>query len=113
MKNEARILGKVILETWRFILGYIAKYRWILFRGIFPLSFPELAESGKDRVYLGSAKRNTPPPQRGQERQQKPCESKASDNGFSMTSASLSIDSVYEEEKTEATDTEKIPYKGI
>ena len=36
-KNEARILGKVILDTWRFILGYIAKYRWILFRGSFPL----------------------------------------------------------------------------
>ena len=25
LKNEARILGKVILDTWRFILGYIAK----------------------------------------------------------------------------------------
>ena len=37
-KNEARILGKVILDTWRFILGYIAKYRWILFRGSFLLS---------------------------------------------------------------------------
>ena len=112
-KNEARILGKVILDTWRFILGYIAKYRWILFRGSFPLSFPELTESGKDSAYLGSAKRKTTSPQRGQERQQKPCHSKASDNGFSMTSTSLSIDSVYEEEKTEATDTEKIPYKGI
>ena len=38
LKNEARILGKVILDTWRFILGYIAKYRWILFRGSFLLS---------------------------------------------------------------------------
>ena len=37
-KNEARILCKVILDTWRFILGYIAKYRWILFRGSFLLS---------------------------------------------------------------------------
>ena len=32
-KNEARILGKVILDTCPFILGYIAKYPWILFRG--------------------------------------------------------------------------------
>ena len=38
-KNEARILCKVILDTWRFILGYIAKYRWILFRGSFLLVF--------------------------------------------------------------------------
>ena len=38
LKNEARILGKVILDTLRFILGYIAKYRWILFRGGFLLS---------------------------------------------------------------------------
>ena len=38
-KNEARILGKVILDTWRFILGYIAKYHWILFRGSFLLLF--------------------------------------------------------------------------
>ena len=37
-KNEARILGKVILDTWRFILGYIAKYPWILFRGSFLLT---------------------------------------------------------------------------
>ena len=64
-KNEARILGKVILDTWRFILGYIAKYRWILFRGGFPLSFPDFTESGKDSAYLGSAKRKKPPPQRG------------------------------------------------
>ena len=38
-KNEARMLCKVILDTWRFILGYIAKYRWILFRGSFPHVF--------------------------------------------------------------------------
>ena len=113
MKNEARILGKVILDTWRFILGYIAKYRWILFRGSFPLSFPELTESGKDSAYLGCAKRKTPSPQRGQECQQKQCNSKASDNRFSMTSTTLSIDSVYEEEKTQAIGTEKFPYKGI
>ena len=112
-KNEARILGKVILDTWRFILGYIAKYRWILFRGSFPLSFPELTESGKDSAYLGCAKRKTPSPQWGQECQQKQCNSKASDNRFSMTSTTLSIDSVYEEEKTQAIGTEKFPYKGI
>ena len=127
-KNEARILCKVILDTWRFILGYIAKYRWILFRGSFPLSFPELTESGKDSAYLGCAKRKTPSPQRGQECQQKQCNSKASDNRFSMTSTTLSIDSVYEEEKCivkqEKSDrlqareklpigTEKFPYKGI
>ena len=100
MKNEARILGKVILDTWRFILGYIAKYRWILFRGTFLLSFPELTESGKDSAYLGCAKRKTPSPQRGQERQLEQCNSKASDNRFSMTSTTLSIDSVYEEENT-------------
>ena len=34
-KDEARLLGKVSLDTWRFILGYIAKYHWILFRGSF------------------------------------------------------------------------------
>ena len=96
VKNEARILGKVILDTWRFILGYIAKYRWILFRGSFPLSFPELTESGKDCAYLGSAKRKTPPPQRGQECQLKQCNSKASDNRFSMTATTLSTDSVCE-----------------
>ena len=40
-KNEARILGKVSLDTCPFILGYIAKYPWILFRGSFVvLSFP-------------------------------------------------------------------------
>ena len=108
VKNEARILGKVILDTWRFILGYIAKYRWILFRGSFPLSFPEFTESGKDSAYLGSAKRKTSPPQRGRERQLEQCESKASDNGFSMTSTSPSSVSVYEEEKTRL-QTRKIP----
>ena len=36
-----------------FILGYIAKYRWILFRGSFPQSFPDYAESGKGSAYLG------------------------------------------------------------
>ena len=35
----ARILCKVILDTWRFILGYIAKYPWILFRGGFCFVF--------------------------------------------------------------------------
>mgnify|MGYP004636257027 CR=1 FL=1 len=95
-KIEARILGKVILDTWRFILGYIAKYRWILFRGSFPQSFPDYAESGKGSAYLGSAKRKTPPPQRGQERQLKQCNSQAGDNRFSMTSATLSTDSVCE-----------------
>ena len=73
----------------------------------------QLTESGKDSAYLGCAKRKTPLPQRVQECQQKQCNSKASDNRFSMTSTTLSIDSVYEEEKTEVTDTEKIPYKGI
>ena len=34
-KDEARLLGKVSLDTWRFILGYIAKYHWILFQGSF------------------------------------------------------------------------------
>ena len=113
MKNEARILGKVILDTWRFILGYIAKYRWILFRGSFPQSFPDFTESGKGSAYLGSTKRKKPPSQRGQERQLEQCNSKASDNRFSMTSTTLSIDSVYEEEKTQAIGTEKFPYKGI
>ena len=118
-RHEARILGKVILDTWRFILGYIAKYRWILFRGSFLLSFPDFTGSGKDRHLH---------PRGGQERQQKQCSSKASDNRFRMTSTSLSIDSVYEEEKCivkqEKTDrlqareklpigTGKFPYKGI
>ena len=96
VKNEARILGKVILDTWRFILGYIAKYRWILFRGSFPQSFPDFTEFGKGSAYLGSTKRKKPPPQRGQERQLKQNNSQASDNRFSMTSTSLSIDSVCE-----------------
>ena len=95
-KTKARILCKVILDTWRFILGYIAKYRWILFRGSFPQSFPDYAESGKGSAYLGSAKRKTPPPQRGQERQLKQCNSQAGDNRFSMTSTTLSTDSVCE-----------------
>ena len=63
---------------------------------VFGLSFPELTESGKDSAYLGRAKRKTPSPQRGQECQQKQCNSKASDNRFSMTSTTLSTDSVYE-----------------
>ena len=125
-KNEARILGKVILDTLRFILGYIAKYRWILFRGSFLLSDSLLlcVFSWTHRV----RKRQTPPSQKGKERQLKQCSSQASDNWFRMTSISLSIDSVYEEEKCivkqEKTDrlqarvklpigTWKFPYKGI
>ena len=69
----------------------------MLFRGSFLLSFPDFTEAGKDSAYLGSAKWKTPPPQRGQERQLKPCNSQASDNRFSMTSASLSTESVCEE----------------
>ena len=95
-KTKARILGKVILDTWRFILGYIAKYRWILFRGSFPQSFPDYSESGKDSADLGSTKRKEPPPQRGQVRQLEQCHSQASDNRFSMTSTTLSTDSVCE-----------------
>ena len=38
-KNEARILGEVSLDTCPFILGYIAKYPWILFRGSFVCLF--------------------------------------------------------------------------
>ena len=34
-KTEASLLGKVSLDTCPFILGYIAKYPWILFRGSF------------------------------------------------------------------------------
>ena len=118
-KNEARILGKVILDTWRFILGYIAKYRWILFRGSFLLSDSVLlcVFSWTHRV----RKRQTSPSQKGQERQLKQCHSKASDNWFSMTSASLPTDSVYEEERCivksgkvrQTTGTWKFPYKGI
>ena len=63
------------------------------------MSFPDFTESVKDCAYLGSAKRKTPPPQRGQECQLKQCNSKASDNRFSMTSTTLSTDSVYEWEK--------------
>ena len=65
-----------------------------------------LVKSGKDKVenpkdsaYLGSTKRKTPPSQRGQERQLELCNSQASDNRFSMTSTSLSTDSVYEEKR--------------
>ena len=94
------------LDTLQSNIGYF-------FGAVFHLSFPDFTESVKDSAYLGSAKRKILPPQRGQERQQKQCNSKASDNRFSMTSTTLSIDSVYEEEKTQATGTEKIPYKGI
>ena len=73
-------------------------------------------ENPKDSAYLGSTKRKTPPSQRGQECQLKQCYSKASDNRFSMTSASLSTDSVCEEKecllksgKDKATHTGKIP----
>ena len=38
-----------------------------------------LGES-REKGYLGSAKRKTPPPQKGQECQLKQCNSKASDN---------------------------------
>ena len=121
-KNEARILCKVILDTWRFILGYIAKYRWILFRGSFLLSDSVLS------WFHWVWNRQTSSPKRGQERQLKQCNSKASDNWFSMTSTSLSIGSVCEEEKCivkqEKSDrlqtrgkfpigTGKFPYKGI
>ena len=54
------------------------------------MSFPELTGSGKDRHLH---------PRVGQERQLEQCSSQASDNRFSMASTSLSIDSVYEEEK--------------
>ena len=91
--------------------GYLAKYRWILgdlsldtlqsilgyfFGVVFCLSFPDYAESGKGSAYLGSTKRKKPPPQRGQERQLKQCNSQAGDNRFSMTSTTLSTDSVCE-----------------
>ncbi len=56
-------------------------------------------ENQKDSAYLGSAKRKTLPPQKGQERQLKQCNSQASDNRFSMTSASLSTESVCEEKE--------------
>ncbi len=50
-------------------------------------------------AYLGSAKRMIPPPQKGQERQQKQCHSQASDNWFRMAFITPSTDSVYEEKK--------------
>lgn len=53
----------------------------------------------KKSAYPGSAKRKTPPPQKGQERQLKQCHSKASDNGFSMPFTAPSTDSVCEEGK--------------
>ena len=106
-KNEARILGKVILDTWRFILGYIAKYRWILFRGSFLLSDSVL--SWFHRVW----NRQTSSPKRGLERQLKPCNSQASDNWFSMTSTSLSIDSVCEEEKCIVKQEKQTDYRRV
>ena len=73
-------------------------------------------ENPKDSAYLGSTKRKTPPSQRGQERQLELCNSQASDNRFSMTSASLSTESVCKEKecllksgKDKATDAGKIP----
>lgn len=39
-----------------------------------------MVENPKKSAYPGSAKRMTPPPQKGQERQLKQCHSKASDN---------------------------------
>ncbi len=88
----------------------------MLFRGSFLLSFPDFTDAGKDSAYFGSAKRQTPPSQRGRECQLKPCNSQASDNRFSMTSASLSTESVCEEKdcllksgKDKATHTGKIP----
>ena len=74
----------------------------------------------KKSAYLGSARRKTSPPRKGQECQQKQCNTKASANRFSMTSASLSTESVCEEKecllksgKDRAADTGKIPSKGI
>ena len=82
-----------------------------------------VVKSGKDTspeskksAYPGSARRKTLPHQKGQKYLQKQCNSKASANRFSMTSASLSTESVYEEKecllksgKDKATDTGKIP----
>ena len=82
-----------------------------------------VVKSGKDTspetkksAYPGSARRKAPPPRKGQECQQKQCNSKASANRFSMTSASLSTESVCEEKecllksgKDRAADTGKIP----
>ena len=39
-----------------------------------------MVENPKKSAYLGSAKRMTPPPQKGPERHLKQCHSKASDN---------------------------------
>ena len=86
-----------------------------------------VVKSGKDTssetkksAYLGSARRKILPPQNGQECSQKQCNSKASANRFSMTSTTLSTESVCEEKecllksgKDKATDTGKIPSKGI
>ena len=65
-----------------------------------------VVKSGKDTspetrksVYPGSARRKTPPHRKGQKYLQKPCNSKASANRFSMTSASLSTESVCEEKE--------------
>ena len=73
-------------------------------------------ENPKDSAYLDSTKRKTPPSQKGQECQLKQCHSQASDNRFSMTSASLSTESVCEEKecllksgKDKAADAGKIP----
>ena len=73
-------------------------------------------EVRKKSAYPGSAKRKKLPPQKGQERQLEQCNSKASANRFSMTSASLSTESVCEEKecllksgKDKAADTGKIP----
>lgn len=86
-----------------------------------------VVKSGKDTspetkksAYPGSAKRKILPPRKGQKCPQKPCNSKAGANRFSMTSASLSTESVCEEKgcllkfgKDRAADTGKIPSKGI
>ena len=56
----------------------------------------------KKSAYPGSAKRMIPPPQKGQERQLKQCNSQASDNWFRMAFITPSTDSVYEEKKCQA-----------
>ena len=65
-----------------------------------------VVKSGKDTssetkksAYPGSAKRKTPPHRKGEERQLEQCNTKASANRFSMTSASLSTKSVCEEKE--------------
>ena len=58
-----------------------------------------MEENPKKSAYPGSAKRMTPPPQKGQKRQLKQCHSKASDNRFSMPFTAPSTDSVCKEEK--------------